>query len=311
MAKRNVVELKGKHTIKQACDFYMHTPKFAALRPRTQKDYMMYLSKVCDTPVQKGKQLGNIKLMDVRFKHVTTAYDRWLLVHGVRSSNYMATCLSIVFNTSIRHEAVLSNPVTLLQRTTDKPRKIKWTREQVRLFLDTAYSEWKWRSVGLIVHMAYEWAQRVGDMRLLRWDNLDLDAQRLDLEQSKRRADVHLPITDESLCRMLRQQKEDFDFQDYVAPRVFPRAGAHTPYDDQEIHVLVNQVKEAAGLPIEIQARDLRRTGITEMVESGVDMAGIMQVSGHTNPQSVKPYLVNTFSGASAALAQRRSNDDK
>jgi len=46
------------------------------------------------------------------------------------------------------------------------------------------------------------------------------------------------------------------------------------------------------------------------MLEGGVDMFGIMQVSGHVNPQSVKPYMVNTFSGASKALAARGNNDD-
>jgi hypothetical protein len=31
-----------------------------------------------------------------------------------------------------------------------------------------------------------------------------------------------------------------------------------------------------------------------------------MQVSGHSNPQSVKPYLVNTLTGATNALANRK-----
>ena len=47
------------------------------------------------------------------------------------------------------------------------------------------------------------------------------------------------------------------------------------------------------------------------MVEEGVDLLGIMQVTGHKSPQSVKPYLVNTFSGASNALERRFKNDDK
>jgi hypothetical protein len=46
------------------------------------------------------------------------------------------------------------------------------------------------------------------------------------------------------------------------------------------------------------------------MAEAGVDLVGIMQVSGHQSPNSVKPYLVNTFSGASAALSKRRGNDN-
>jgi len=104
---------------------------------------------------------------------------------------------------------------------------------------------------------------------------------------------------------MLRIQQEDFGFQEYVAPRVKPIAQAYSPYNIKEVSYLINEVKEKAKLPKELTAMDLRRTAITEMVEGGVDLAGIMQVSGHRSPQSVKPYLVNTYSGAVQALAGR------
>jgi integrase len=261
----------------------------------------------CNTPIQNNKLFGGVKLKDVRFKHVTHLYDTWLNTRGVRRANYHATCLSILFNTAIRHEAMISNPVSLIQRTKNAHRKVKWSEEQVKLFLDTSYSAFRWRSIGLIAHMAYDWAQRMGDMRLLQWSNIDFDLQRLDLEQSKRRADVHIPI-DDALIKMLIQQREDFGFQDYVAPRVTPRNGSYSPYTIQEVSILVNEVKEEAGLPSELWGMDLRRTGITEMVEAGVDITGIMQVSGHNSPESVRPYLVNTFSGASTAINKRKAN---
>jgi integrase len=220
----------------------------------------------------------------------------------------MATCLSIVLNTAIRHEAILANPVSQLQRKTEKPRRVKWSKDDVKTFLTTAYSEWRWRSIGLILHMAYEWGQRIGDMRLLKWEDIDFEAQRVDITQSKRGAEVHLPVPDELLA-MLEAQRVDFGFQDYVAPRVKPNHSGYSPYTAIEIHTQVNNIKAKAGLDPKLQARDLRRTAITEMAEAGVDLVGIMQVSGHQNPNSVKPYLVNTFSGASAALSKRKGNE--
>jgi integrase len=104
---------------------------------------------------------------------------------------------------------------------------------------------------------------------------------------------------------MLRQQKEDFGFQEYVAPRIKPRAGAYTPYDKEEISNLINVLLDEANLPRELTAMDLRRTAVTEMMEGGADLVGIMQVTGHKNTASVKPYMVNTFSGASKALEAR------
>jgi len=304
---RKIGELKASDTVQKACAFYMNTPKFASLAGKTQRDYERHLMTACNTAVQRGKNLGNIRLKDLRFANVTVAYDTWERDIGVRSANYIATALSIVLNTSIRHQALFSNPVSLIQRSKTKPRKVRWTTPQVKCFLDTAYSQWRWRSIGLIVHMAFNWAQRIGDMRMLKWTSLDLVNNTLELEQSKRGEDVFLPIQG-GLIDMLRQQQNDFGFQDYVAPRVEPRAGAYTPYDDDEIHVLVNQVKSQAGLPKELTAMDLRRTAITQMVERGVDVVGIMQVSGHANPQSVKPYLVNTLVGATKALSNREED---
>ena len=65
---------------------------------------------------------------------------------------------------------------------------------------------------------------------------------------------------------------------------------------------------DEAGLSTELRLSDLRRTGTTEMVEAGVGMAGIMQVTGHANPQSVKPYLKNTLKGANTALSMRKNH---
>mgnify|MGYP006242575735 FL=1 len=59
-------------------------------------------------------------------------------------------------------------------------------------------------------------------------------------------------------------------------------------------------------LPDELKLMDLRRTGVTEMVDSGVPMGQIMSVTGHTNVQSVKPYLKHTFESAKNALNTRR-----
>jgi len=291
-------------TFRKACDFYMQTHKFGSLSGASQIKYETMFRSACETPVHNGKHLGRIKLKDLRFKHFDRAYETWLRDRGPSSAQYISSCISIVLNTAIRNEVTISNYMALVSKQTVGSRRVKWTADQVKLFLDVAYSEWKWRSIGLIVHMSYEWGQRIGDMRKLKWECLDLDAQRLDLTQSKRGVAVHLPIGD-NLVAMLKQQKIDMGFQEYVAPRVKPSAGAYSHYRMDEIGGLTNAVKKEAGLPNELQARDMRRTAITEMVEAGVDLAGIMQVSGHQNPNSVQPYMVNTFSGATTALNKR------
>ena len=49
----------------------------------------------------------------------------------------------------------------------------------------------------------------------------------------------------------------------------------------------------------------MRRTGTTEMVEAGVPIGQIMSVTGHANPQSLKPYMKNTLTSATEACRLR------
>ena len=60
-----------------------------------------------------------------------------------------------------------------------------------------------------------------------------------------------------------------------------------------------------AKLPEELRLMDLRRTGVTQMVEEGVPLPQLMAVTGHTHIASVKPYMKHTFTSASNALDTR------
>jgi integrase len=211
----------------------------------------------------------------------------------------------IVYNYAVNMEKITLNPFSNIKKRTPERRKTIWTKENVTDFLDVAYSDFKTRSIGLIAHMAYDWCQRLGDMRLLQWSNLDLSEQRMHIEQSKRRAEVFLPISD-GLGEMLVQQKEDFGFQPYVAPKVKPVRGVYEPYSMYRLPKVAKRIMKEANLPDDLRLSDLRRTGTVEMVDAGVSMGNIMSVTGHANPQSVKPYMKNTFKSANLALNKRK-----
>lgn len=299
---------KQSATVQEIVDFYLHSKAFLRLSGRSQLDYEVNLRDACNTQVY-GKRLGDYRNKTLKVVHLTDAYETWLDT-GVATANRRKAVLSAAWKHAMRHDVMIHNPISLVKAESSQPRRVTWERDHIKRFLDVAYSDFRWRSIGLLVHMSYDWGQRVGDMRMLQWDKLDLQGCRLDLTQSKRNAQVHLPIGD-SLCAMLRQQKEDFgELSDYVAPRTRARAGRYSPYDASEISPLVNEVLDVADLPRELCAMDLRRTAVTEMMEGSVDIAGIMQVTGHKNVASLKPYMVNTFNGANKALAARGNDDE-
>jgi len=285
-------------TVQQLVDKYYTSNDFSMLRDRTKQDYQYFLRVMC-------QEFGDVKYDELTSKQAKHAYEDWV-ARGISLANHICTVSSIVYRYAIDMEYATVNPFASVKRKTPPQRKVVWTEDDVRQFLDTAYSTFEWRSLGLIVHMAYEWCQRLGDMRLLTWDNFDLAERKLYLEQSKRRSQVTLPIEDD-LLEMLVQQEQDFGFQQYVVPRTSPVQGQYHPYSLERLSKAGRAVMREAGLSDELRLSDLRRTGTTQMVEAGVPMGQIMSVTGHSNPQSVKPYMKNTYASANNALTTRKS----
>ena len=282
---------------------YYASAKYRALGATAQLHYEYALRDLCNATYE-GRKLGDMRVKDIGVKHCNYVYQQWV-ERGVTSANSKRRVCSVLFNFAMKHEAIPRNPMAFVDSIKSNVRSTMWTKEQVKQFLTTAYSDFRYRSIGLIVHMAYEWCQRVGDMRTLTWDSIDLEAQRVNITQSKRGAKVALPISN-GLAQMLKQQKQDFQqYTEFVTPHHRSSDNAWRCYTPQQIAALVNEVKAKAGLPSDLKAWDLRRTGITELVEAGVDILQLMMVSGHTSVQSLRPYMVNTFDGAKNALALR------
>lgn len=303
MAKEKTIFKQGKgYSVRDVVVEYWGSDAFRKLGSASQKDYYDCLRVIND-------DVGSMSMKRLSVSLMQQCYIVWLK-RGIYRANKIAAIMSILINWAKKNGISIENPMPLLEKTPNPQRTVMWEPEQVNKFLTTAYSEWKWRSIGLIVQMAYEWGQRVGDMRMLTWAAINFDKKRCDLVQSKRGAEVHLPISD-TLMHVLKQQHETFGFQCLVTPQVQPSDGSYKPYTKEMLHVYVNAVLEAAELPSYLTAMDMRRTAITEMVEAGVDITQIKQVSGHTNINSLTPYIKHTYTGASEALAQRQAFKEK
>jgi len=291
-----VIELKSSSKVTDLINFYYLSNDFSMLRESTKVDYRYFLTVV-------HKTIGCRKYKDVTPKIAKRAYEDWVK-RGVSFANHAATCASRVYNYAIQMEHAEQNPFAKIKRKATKQRKNVWEHRDVVKFLDVAYSDFEYRNIGLIVQMAYEWCQRLGDMRMLRWENVDLKSQQLRLEQSKRRAEVFLPISD-NLNAMLLEQKADFGFQEWVVPHPQPRDGRFKPYAMERLSKVGRRIMRLAKLNEELRLMDLRRTGVTQMVDRGVPLPQIMSVTGHTHVASVKPYMKHTYESANNALTQR------
>jgi len=295
-AQASITRIKPSSKVTDLINLYYQSNDFNMLRPNTKVDYRYFLTLFHRT-------MGTRKYDLVTSKMAKAAYEEWVK-RGISFANHAATCASRVYNYAIQMEYATQNPWANIKRKALPQRKVVWSHGEVVTFLDTAYSDFAYRNVGLIVHMAYEWCQRLGDMRNLKWDNIDLTYGKLELEQSKRRTDVSLPIS-ATLLTMLKEQHKDFGFQDYVVPHPKPTMGTYEPYAMERLSKVGRRVMRLAGLPEELRLMDLRRTGVTQMIDKGVPIGQLMSVTGHNHVSSVKPYMKHTYDSANNALTQR------
>lgn len=292
---------KGTKITDVVAEYYLSLD-YRSLAPVTQKDYKYCIDTMLATQLPRVK-FAVANITTITPPNAQAAYNIWA-ERGVSFANHTLAVSSKLWNFAIQLGYAPTNPFSKVSRRPHRPRKVVWTREDINLFLTTAYSEFRWRSVGLIVQMAYEWCQRLGDMANLTWDKYDFEKRVLYLEQSKRRAKVELPTTDE-LHEMLVQQQDDMGFQPYVAPVCHGTRVLSVPYTKHALSMAARRVLRAAGMSEELQIMDMRRTGTVEMVDAGVPLPQIMSITGHANPQSVKPYLKNTLTSAQQAATLR------
>jgi integrase len=291
--------------LKKITEEYYLSHDFKNLRDETKAHYKYCLGNVMTTSID-DIILGEVDVSQVSTKQAKLAYDLWC-DRGISFANHIMATARMVFNYAVRMEHCNINPFTTVRRRATQPRKVVWTKGDVRKLLDAAYSDFSTRNIGLIAHMAYEWCQRVGDMRMLTWDAIDFEKKRVVIQQSKRNAQVELPI-DDDLLDMLIQQEQDFGFQQYIAPRPVSYRGVYEPYSMYKLPLHARKLMDDAGLSKDLRLSDLRRTGVTEMVDAEVGIGQIMSVTGHANPQSVKPYLKNTYVSANNALTARKNS---
>ena len=288
----------------KAVDNYLHTRQFCSLSSSSQKNYESCLTAFCRMSVM-GRTLGNIQVGKLSVAMCSEIYDTWELETSTANANHNARVFSVLMNYLVAMEIILSNPMARVKKRQSEPRSVIWTHDQVMSFLDTAFTKFEWRNIGLIVLMCYEWGQRPIDIRNLVWDSVDLDERVVKIKQTKRGAEVELPIPD-NLFTMLTEQKGDWDFQSYVVPHHRPQDNAYRPLTVFQMSGLLAEVKAIAGLPDELRVGDLRKTAIVQMIESEVDHLAIQSVTGHKNVSSLNPYNKFSLKTAKSALERRQ-----
>jgi integrase len=135
----------------------------------------------------------------------------------------------------------------------------------------------------------YETGIRLGELRAIRWNQVDLDEGFITLErgQTKNGLGRMVPILAGEMRYLLTQAKKERDAQWQKSPWVFNRAGE--PIKD--FRSAWKAACTRAGVP-DLRFHDLRRTAVRNMRRSGVPQVVRMKISGHKTDSMERRYNI-------------------
>ena len=281
------------------------SPRYARYSYRTQQDYA-WMYRSIEAQTSDGKQMfGQMKASDVTRQHAYDLYERNVTLRGHDSANKAMCAWAAAFRYGLlKYSELTCNPFSELDKISSPPRRQLWTDQQLDSFTRKA-DELGLTSVGRCAFMCMELMQRPGDILSLTWDAYQESDKVWQIRQSKRGAVVRVPETRRlrlALNGIRRGAKRD---------RTKGNSGLVCPtatgkrWHRRNFTKAARRVARAAGLPDELQVRDLRRTAATEGATSGATPAEMMAVGGWANPASIRPYLVQTREQAAAFQKKR------
>lgn len=253
------------------------SPKYARYSHRWQQDAHWMLRKL-ELRLIAGQMFGDMKIDRVTRKMAYGLYEDCIAEHGVESANRMITACRGAFKyATLRLPYVTDNPFYRLGRITPPPRRQRWTPEQIERFVKVA-ERLGYPVIGRCALLCMELMQRPGDMLSLKWGAFDERRNAWFIRQTKRAAEVFVPPT-ARLQRSLEPERRKAmaeaaggDISDrFVCPTPTGKRWHRRNFDKA-----VREIARAAGLPDELQIRDLRRTAATEAASAGATPAELM-----------------------------------
>jgi integrase len=282
------------------------SPRFTRYAVRTRQDYSTAYRGLEIHMIDDHRMFGEIEIAQVTRKVAYTVYEQYVSRHGNDSANKAIGACQMPFNYgTLKIEGIDSNPFLQLGKRGSPPRRQRWSDQQLDLFIKKA-EEMGYSSVGRCALMCNELVQRPGDILSLTWCAYRDREQAWFIRQSKRGAEVLVPST-ERLRMALdipRSQTLASVGSEFNSPFVCPTPTGKR-WHRRNFTKTARRVARAAGLPDDLQIRDLRRTGATEAASAGATPLELMAVGGWTNQASIRPYLVQTLEQAATVQAKR------
>jgi integrase len=279
------------------------SPRFARYALRTQQDYS-WMYRSIETQLIDGNMFGEMRFSKVTRQMAYELYEHNVNLRGHDSANKAMCGWQSAFRYGmLKYPQIKYNPFSDLDRLSSPPRRQLWTDQQLYSFIKMA-EQMGHPSVGRCALMCMELTQRPGDILSLKWSAYQESGRVWHIRQTKRGAVVRIPET-RRLRTALRRARRLVQGGHGGSDQFVCATVTGKRWHRRNFTKTARRIARAAGVPDDIQIRDLRRTAATEGATAGATSAELMAVGGWADQASIRPYLVQTRQQAAAFQEKR------
>ena len=286
-------------TVDSLWQFYTSRDAYQKLSENSRRTYSFLYRTASDMRIgQSNIPFGRMLIKNVTAK---TADDLFLILKNNKSMHRANSVVKVLRRIwFVGRRGVLSNtasnPFQQMGLQKLNPRRTRWQPEDVITFVRTA-DDLGFKSVGTLALLCYELCQRPGDMRKLTWSNFDGELFSFTQEKTDQEMALEIsPRLSERFADIPRGSEEDY---------IITYEATGRPYDMRMYAKIAQHVRSTAKLSSDLQIRDLRRSGATEMGEAGCTEDEIAAVTGHTSRQMLEIYVNPTRKTAARGMQKR------
>lgn len=271
---------------------FQASERYKALSAGTRRDYDRYLAWVDEALGKLPAAALTRKVVKTYQGRIEAAKTRSVAAAAMRA---FATFLSFVYDQGHLRE----HPGRQLGLAPAGERNTTWTDDQVRAFTEAALQE-GYGSAALAVHMALWLGQRQGDVLNMAWSAYDPSRRVVTLTQRKSGSRLAVPVV-EDLAALL-------DSAPRASPVIVINERTGRPHALGAFSKLFRAIANAAGLPNDLQFRDLRRTAATRLGEAGCSDDEIRAITAHRSRSVVARYVRPSDAMARAAMERLKEH---
>jgi integrase len=264
---------------------YRADPRYTDLASSSQRSYDNRLAVI----EAWSERAGHPPIRTIERRHCKAFYRSLSGTPGM--ANAVMRMLRVLLAFAIDEGELSSNPAEKMRLRGRPPRDQVWTPEQIAAFVDAAAQQGR-PSLGFAVRLAAALGQREGDILRLGWSQYDGSAVRL--RQRKTGKLLAVPA--------VADLREALDGMPRTAATMVANEMTGRPYGEDVFRHLFREVAALAGLPNDLQFRDLRRTAAVRLAEAGCSVPEIAAITGHELSRTVQ--ILEVYCPRNTVMAQ-------